>query len=95
MFFWEYNINCRLNDAYLCRAANHSDFGGVLSVFLCHSAHSDIFEIPPLFAILLYKKKVVRISFGRLVYLEKSGNAGVSRLVTKSILQCKRVTFGK
>ena len=24
--------------------------------FLCHSAHSDIFEIPPLVAILLYKK---------------------------------------
>ena len=52
----------------IARAANHSDFGGVLPDFLRHSAHSDIFEIPPLFVILLFKKKkVVRILFGRLV----------------------------
>ena len=41
------------------------------------------------------QKKLYKFCLGDLSTRRKSENSGVNRLVTKSILQCKRVTFGK
>ena len=76
---------------YKFRAANTPLNRGVTPNSESSSARSDNVENPPLFAILLYKKKSCTNFFWATCL--KSENVGVSRLVTKSILQGERVTF--